>query len=250
MVWNQLLKKEIPARWKSDCIGNILVLLKDGTHNPPQRCDAGIPLLTGTMFGENFLDYTKTTYINKEDYESIHAHYQPQEGDIIITKIGTLGNVNYLRNIDLPIAIHCNSALLRFPTEWGNVYPYYMCKSLQFTARLKAIKGQSIQEFASLEKIASILLEIPDVKIITKFNNLVEPLFKALVIITSQIDSLIKQRDELLPLLMNGRVNSDLSDKCKCVICLITNYCIWSQHVVSSNHSHHIYSNLVRTWYE
>ena len=206
MVWNEALKRNVPLIWNQDKLGNIVLLLKDGTHNPPARIESGVPLLTGTMFGNNFLDYSKATYISKDEYEVIHSQYQPQEGDVIITKIGTLGNVNYLRDTDLPLAIHCNSALLRFPIEWGKIYPFYSCKSSLFKARLKAVKGQSIQEFASLERIASIPMEIPSIDIINKFNLILCPLFKEQMTLANQTEALIKKRDELLPLLMNGQV--------------------------------------------
>ena len=141
MVWNEELKREIPEGWEVKKLGEILILLKDGTHNPPKRQEKGIPLLTGTMFGNNFLDYDKATYISEADYKIIHSQYEPHENDVIITKIGTLGNVNLLRNIDIPVAIHCNSALLRFDMALGVYYPFSYCKSDLFKMRLKAIKG-------------------------------------------------------------------------------------------------------------
>ena len=207
MVWNEKLKREIPEGWSCDKLTNVLLLLKDGTHNPPSRVNSGIALLTGTMFGKNFLDYSKATYIEDTDYKAIHKQYQPQKGDIIMTKIGTLGNINILRNADIPIAIHCNSALLRFASDWGEPFPFWMCKSPLFQARLKAVKGQSIQEFASLEKIGSINIEIPPIRLIELFNNTINKVLGKQILISYEIAELTKQRDELLPLLMNGQVS-------------------------------------------
>ncbi len=206
MVWNEVLKREIPEGWEVKKLGEVVELLKDGTHNPPSRVENGIALLTGTMFGENFLDYTKATYIAKEDYFIIHSKYEPLENDIIITKIGTLGNINILRDIDIPIAIHCNSALLRFQNTFGFYYPFFFCKSALFQLRLKSVKGQSIQEFASLDKIASILCEIPKDEILISFNKTVKPIMKQMIRISKEIKKLTDLRDRLLPLLMNGQV--------------------------------------------
>ena len=207
MVWNEKLKREIPDGWSCDKLTNVLLLLKDGTHNPPSRVNSGIALLTGTMFGKNFLDYSKASYIEDTDYKAIHKQYQPQKGDIIMTKIGTLGNINILRNADIPIAIHCNSALLRFASDWGEPFPFWMCKSPLFQARLKAVKGQSIQEFASLGKIGSINIEIPPIRLIELFNNTINKVLGKQILISYEIAELTKQRDELLPLLMNGQVS-------------------------------------------
>ncbi len=206
MTYNPTLKREIPAGWKVKKLGESVEILKDGTHNPPLRVDNGIPLLTGTMFGDNFLDYTKATYISREDYLAIHSKYQPLENDIIITKIGTLGNVNILRDTDIPIAIHCNSALLRFKKFFGSYYPFFFCKSDLFQLRLKSVKGQSIQEFASLDKIASVLCEIPKEEILNSFNKTVEPIMRQLIRTSKEITCLTTLRDKLLPLLMNGQV--------------------------------------------
>ena len=206
MTYNPTLKREIPEGWEVKRLGKSVEVLKDGTHNPPARVENGIPLLTGTMFGENFLDYTKATYISKEDYLAIHSKYQPLKNDIIITKIGTLGNVNILRDIDIPIAIHCNSALLRFKKVFGSYYPFFFCKSDLFQLRLKSVKGQSIQEFASLDKIASVLCEIPSEEILKSFNNAVEPIMRQLIRTSKEVTRLTALRDKLLPLLMNGQV--------------------------------------------
>ena len=206
MVWNEELKREIPEGWEVKKLGEILILLKDGTHNPPKRQEKGIPLLTGTMFGNNFLDYDKATYISEADYKIIHSQYEPHENDVIITKIGTLGNVNLLRNIDIPVAIHCNSALLRFDMALGEYYPFSYCKSDLFKMRLKAIKGQSIQEFASLDRISSIKSEVPCVDIINKFDKIVKPIIEKQKSISFENKKLKEMRDKLLPLLMNGQV--------------------------------------------
>ena len=205
MVYSDVLKREIPEGWEVKKLGEILELLKDGTHNPPKRVENGIALLTGTMFGDNFLDFSKATYITEEDYKSIHSQYAPQEGDVIITKIGTLGNVNYLSKFDIPIAIHCNSALLRFPKTFG-LFGFYYCKSDLFKMRLRAVKGQSIQEFVSLNRIESIFMEIPPKEIISAFNEKAQPIFDYQLSLEQETQQLTALRDELLPLLMNGQV--------------------------------------------
>lgn len=206
MVWNEELKRGIPEGWEANRFDSILEILKDGTHNPPQRVENGIALLTGTMFGETFLDYSKATYVTEKDYSAIHSQYQPVEGDIIITKIGTLGNVNYLRKHDIPLTIHCNSALLHFNANYNKAFSLFLCKSELFQNRLKAVKGQSIQEFVSLEKIGSILIEIPTVNIVKKYNDIVYPMLKKMINVSIENQQLASLRDWLLPMLMNGQV--------------------------------------------
>ena len=206
MVYNEIIKRESPEGWDVKLLEEILSLLRDGTHNPPKRVESGIPLLTGTMFGNYFINHSLATYITEVDYNNIHKQYKPQSGDIILTKIGTIGNVNYLRNKDIPLAIHCNSALLRFPSSMGKSFPLFLCKSQLFSLRLKAMKGQSVQEFVSLDKIGSVRMEIPNNELISLFNQKVDKIFDEITNLSEEIESLSHLRDSLLPMLMNGQV--------------------------------------------
>ena len=57
-------------------------------------------------------------------------------------------------------------------------------------------------------------IAIPDdVSIAKSFENMVSPIFDQIIKLQEEIAQLKEQRDELLPLLMNGQVsvNSDLS---------------------------------------
>lgn len=74
----------------------------------------------------------------------------------------------------------------------------------------KTTMGHITQDHLQQSTIA-----IPDNKdIAVRFEELISPIFEQVVKLHEEISYLIKQRDELLPLLMNGQVsvNSDLSD--------------------------------------
>lgn len=140
----------------------VLQLLKDGTHNPPERVSDGVPLLAGQNVIDGFIDYSKMTYISFNDYKSIHSRYQPQKGDLVLTKIGTVGKVAFLRDEDIPMAIHCNSALLRFnPSYIDPCVAFWLLQSRLFIEQLKERITNSVQEFVSLGSIGEIVVRIP-----------------------------------------------------------------------------------------
>ena len=56
-----------------------------------------------------------------------------------------------------------------------------------------------------------ILIVYPGETIIRKFDDLISPVFNEIEINSQSIISLLKMRDELLPMLLNGQVNCDLS---------------------------------------
>lgn len=73
----------------------------------------------------------------------------------------------------------------------------------------KTTMGHITQDHLQQSTIA-----IPDNKdIADKFEELISPIFRQMIKLQEEILNLTKQRNELLPLLMNGQVsvNSDLS---------------------------------------
>ena len=66
----------------------------------------------------------------------------------------------------------------------------------------KTTMGHITQDHLQQSTIA-----IPDNKdIADKFEELISPIFKQIVKLQEEISNFIKQRDELLPLLMNGQI--------------------------------------------
>jgi type I restriction enzyme S subunit len=209
MVYNEVLKRDIPEGWETCKLGDILDLLKDGTHNPPKRVKNGIPLLTGTMFGNNFLNYSDATYISQEDYTKIHSTYCPNNKDIIMTKIGTMGKINILTKEDLPIAIHCNSAILRCKTSYSNLFLFFQLQSDEFQEHLRRYMSKTIQEFISLEKLSEVPILRAEKSITNKYVIEISPTFEKMINIRNDNLKLIQLRDFLLPMLMNGQIKID-----------------------------------------
>ncbi len=207
MVYNEVLKREIPDGWEVKHLSDYFSLIKDGTHNPPKRVMEGIPLLTGTMFDEMFLNYKETTYISRNDYEKIHKYYQPQIDDIIITKIGTVGKINILTMCDLPIAIHCNSAILRTLNKTNTLFVLFLLKSQEFKKHLRKKMSKTIQEYINLEQLSNVDVIFPSLEIQNKYSICVAPIYEKLNIIREENTILTNIRDFLLPLLMNGQVS-------------------------------------------
>jgi type I restriction enzyme, S subunit len=201
----------IPKGWEVRSLGEITTLIKDGTHNPPKRVEKGIPLITGVTIQNGFIDYQRMTYIKKEDYEKIHKKYQPEEGDILITKIGTLGKVAYVRKQDLPVAIHCNSALIRINRKYlTNLYIYFLFKSTVFQTEFHKRKQQTVQEFINLKQIADIPILVPKKNVVLAFEQIIKPIFKQISLLFNQNLQLAKIRDTLLPKLMSGEIRVPL----------------------------------------
>ena len=70
-----------------------------------------------------------------------------------------MGRFAVLRDKDIPICIHCNSALIRFKDLYPKTFCFALIQSDIFQNLLKSKKGSSVQDFLSLSKISE--LDIP-----------------------------------------------------------------------------------------
>lgn len=79
----------------------------DGTHQTPKYIDSGIPFVSV----ENIKNLKATTkYISSEDFKKYKA--KPQKGDILMSRIGTIGEVAVVTDDD-PLAYYVTLALIR-----------------------------------------------------------------------------------------------------------------------------------------
>lgn len=70
-------------------------------------------LITGTDFVDGKICFLRCNFIGKERYEQ-DVHIQIKNGDILITKDGTIGKVALVENLDKPATLNAGIFVLRF----------------------------------------------------------------------------------------------------------------------------------------
>jgi type I restriction enzyme S subunit len=87
-------------------------------------------------------------------------------------------------------------------SELDYSFIYLLTSNLDF----ESVTSGSAQPQITVTNLQGTEFIIPEKKVLLKFSEIVEPLFKKRRINNSQIQSLTKTRDTLLPKLMNGQV--------------------------------------------
>jgi type I restriction enzyme, S subunit len=72
-------------------VSNLAVLVTDGDHNPPKRVASGVPHLTARNVKRGTLTVEGATFVSPEGFEQTRKRYEPLEGDVIVTCVGTIG---------------------------------------------------------------------------------------------------------------------------------------------------------------
>ena len=210
MVWNEKLKREIPEGWDISLIKDIATTYSGGTPKSTniEYYDNGE--IAWINSGElNSPIITKTTnYITKCGLENSSAKLYPSNSILVAMYGATAGKVSLLTFEACSNQAVCGV----IPTIENMLYYVYFHISSLYSHFITLSTG-SARDNISQDTIKNILLPIPTRNILKLFDKKIGSIYQMIVNNHQQIDSLTKQRDEFLPLLMNGQVsvNSDLA---------------------------------------
>ena len=210
MVWNEKLKREIPENWHSDNICLIADILSGGTPskqiNEYWNC-GHIPFFGPTDYNGSMFQLQTADKITESGLQHCSSSLF-EENTIIITARGSIGK---LVIVGTPMAMNQSCYALKSKNK---EYEYLYFLTIQLIESLKAKGSGSVFKSIIASDIENTMLCVANKGIISLFCDKVSPIMKQIKKNTQEMIHLTKQRDELLPLLMNGQVsvNSDLSD--------------------------------------
>ena len=189
MVWNEKLKHEIPKGW-SDCIlGDI--------------CDMYQPKTLGLN------DLSEDSEYKVYGANGIIGHYSSYNHENSEIAMACRGNSCGTINRTSPKSwITGNAMVIKFRNK--EIHNEYIKQALKYANVKGAISGSG-QPQLTRENLSLLKMAQPNYAILEAFSKKMAAIVAMELEIEEQNDNLTKQRDELLPLLMNGQasVNSD-----------------------------------------
>ncbi|WP_333699328.1 restriction endonuclease subunit S [Bacteroides congonensis] len=192
MAWNEKLKREIPKDWYVKSIGEFANVRKGTTITKAQTQNGSVKVVAAA---------TSFSFL----------HNEANRSEYVITISSSGANAGYINFWREPIfASDCS-------TVQGNsieitLYCYYWLLYFQETLFNQQIGAA--QPHVYPEHISKIPIVIPPNHILNKIKDCMISINMQQHMIEQEIEELAKQRNELLPLLMNGQVsvNYHLSD--------------------------------------
>ena len=195
---------DLPLNWCYHTLESITEQVKPGTNYQPKRIDCGIPFLNVRCINNGYIDTSSAKLISEADYHKVHKTWQPEEHDILISRIGTLGLVAVIRKEDLPLAVHYNFIDIKTKSIPYEVM-YFLLKSEVFQTAYHNLAKQSVQEYVTINEVASLKIPLPN-----DSTSIFEPLMSMYKIINNNLmenTRLIDLRNTLLPKLMSGELD-------------------------------------------
>ena len=202
MVWNEKLKREIPQGWSNGVLSDVANITMGQSPDGSSYNEDG----EGIIFYQGSTDFG-LRFPNIRQYTTSPSRYA-NKGDILMSVRAPVGALNIANN-DCCIG----RGLSALSSKIGSMtHLYYLMNNFRLKFRGMNSAGTT---FGSITKdeLFSLPVIIPTKSVISEFEQVCEPIFDKQMIIGEEINALTKQRDELLPLLMNGQasVNYHLS---------------------------------------
>ena len=210
MVWNDKLKREIPKGWTSAKIKDAAHTYSGGTPTSTNSkyYDGGdIPWINSGELNNPIITST-TNYITEEGLNNSSAKLYPQDTVLVALYGATAGKVSLLS-----FEACSNQAVCGVipQNKIMTTYIRYYLSSLY--EHFITLSSGSARNNISQDTIKYTILPIPQGKILKEFSDAVAPIIGKIIANQKEMENLTKQRDELLPLLMNGQatINYHLS---------------------------------------
>ena len=203
MVWNEKLKRNIPIGWNNGTLIDIANITMGQSPDGTSYNEIG----EGVLFYQGSTDFGMR-FPSVRQYTTAPSRFA-KKGDILMSVRAPVGAVNIANN-DCCIG----RGLSALNSKIGSTtHLYYILNDLRIAFDQRNAAGTTFGSITK-EDLYNLPIVIPAKEVISAFDKICSPMFDRQMLLGEEIDTLIKQRDELLPLLLNGQVlvNSDLSD--------------------------------------
>ena len=160
--------------------------ITDGAHFTPTYTESGVPFLRVTDISKGVLDWNKTKFIPKSEHEELIKRCNPEKGDVLYSKNGTIG-IPRLIDWDKEFSIFVSLCLIK-PDE-RYLRGKYLESFLKTPFALKQAKTKSKSATVTnlhLVEIKEIKLPVPPLKIqdewvqfLDRYNTLLDKMKKS-----------------------------------------------------------------------
>ena len=196
MVWNEKLKRDIPEGWNDGQLIDIANITMGQSPDGSTYNEIG----DGALFYQGSTDFGMR-FPSVRQFTTAPTRFAKQ-GDILMSVRAPVGTTNIAN-------AHCciGRGLAALNSKIGSItHLYHIIQDLKTAFDMRNDAGTT---FGSITKDDLYRLAIlkPDASVVLHYEKLCSQIFAKQMLIGENIDVLTKQRDELLPLLMNGQVS-------------------------------------------
>jgi type I restriction enzyme S subunit len=195
----------IPKGWEVGQLGDNIKIIDNRGKTPPICTEiTEYPIIeVNALSGDNrTVNYSAIKkYVSEETYNSWFRAGHPNKNDILLSTVGSVGEVAMFP--DNRGSIAQNVVALRAI----NTSPYYLYQALvNMKDKLKGLDIGSVQPSIKVTQMTKIHFLWPEQYVLEKFDSHVENLVQKIHLNETETEALSQVRDTLLPKLLSGEI--------------------------------------------
>ncbi|HRH44162.1 MAG TPA: restriction endonuclease subunit S, partial [Pyrinomonadaceae bacterium] len=168
---------ELSQNWEVKKLSEIADKITDGTHHTPTYTETGIPFISVKDIRDQKVYFDNCKYISADEHEELIKRCNPEEGDLLITKSGTIGRLAIVPKVDFSLFV--SVALIKLQKNKRNINQKWMLYFFEFHIAFldikSKIKGGVVKNY-HLEDLRQVEIPLPPLaeqeRIIAKIEEL------------------------------------------------------------------------------
>jgi type I restriction enzyme S subunit len=153
---------KLPERWQWVSLAAVVLQITDGTHHTPTYVDEGTPFISVKDLDGRTVSFDECRHIPHEEHVAINERCNPERGDILICRIGTLGRPTIV-DTDRAFSIFVSVGLLKMPKsiELAEYIHFVLRTPLAYRQYDRIKAGGSHTNKLNLGDIPKIMVALP-----------------------------------------------------------------------------------------
>jgi type I restriction enzyme, S subunit len=181
----------IPKKWKMTLSSKICERITDGTHDTPEKTEQGYPLITSKNLRNGEIFFDDSYLISEKDFYEVNKRSKVDSNDLLISMIGTLGQVAIVNKSYPKFAIK-NVGLLKFNEDKVMAkWFYYLFNSYNYKKHQLIHAKGTTQKYLPLNYLRNIPIILPEIEEI-------QAIIKYLEAIDSEIKNMYLERQKYM----------------------------------------------------
>ena len=210
-TYNKTLNRNIPADWEVKKMEEVLQPTERGISYSSEEIKSGKGM---PMY--NLACFDKQGNYRSGELKFYSGEYKTSDliklGDMLIACTDLTRNADI---IGTPVIVNDEYDLSVYTTDLAKITPkneemkyhiYFWLKNSSYRKYIKPFASGTNVLHLNVRGVLDYPILVPNSSVLKKFNAQVEPIFRKQLVNAKQIETLITQRNTLLPLLMTGQV--------------------------------------------
>lgn len=104
---------DLPSGWEWGRVAELSKQVTDGVHHTPKYIDKGVPFISVKDIDGSTVSFNDCKYISEEQHLDINKRCNPEFGDVLLCRIGTLGRATIVDTKE-PFSLFVSVGLIKF----------------------------------------------------------------------------------------------------------------------------------------